>query len=96
VFQEEPDYPGKVIARFAVDAPTTPVLVADTLTELRMWMVPGLRSLDGIETASRLERLSLSSGAITDLSPLAALPNLRAVDITMAGGVRITDVNDLR
>jgi len=24
VFQEEPDYSGKVIARFAVDAPTTP------------------------------------------------------------------------
>lgn len=69
--------------------------VADTLTELRMSMVPGLRSLDGIETASRLERLRLSSGAITDLSPLAALPNLREVDITMAGGVRITDVNAL-
>lgn len=69
--------------------------VADTLTELRMSMVPGLRSLDGIETASRLERLGLSSGAITDLSPLAALPNLREVDITMAGGVRITDVNAL-
>lgn len=70
--------------------------VADTLTELRMSMVPGLRSLDGIETASRLERLALSSGAITDLSPLAALPNLCEVDITMAGGVRITDVNDVR
>lgn len=37
--------------------------VADTLTELRMRMVPGLRSLDGIETASRLEHLVLSSGA---------------------------------
>jgi hypothetical protein len=70
--------------------------VADTLTELRMTMVPGLRSLDGIETAVRLEHLSLSSGAITDLSPLAALPNLREVDITLASGVRITDVNDLR
>lgn len=70
-------------------------LVADTLTELRMSMVRGLRSLDGIETAPRLERLSLSSGAITDLSPLAALPNLREVDITLAGGIRITDVDDL-
>ena len=69
--------------------------VADTLTELRMSMVPGLRSLDGIETAPRLERLALSSGAITDLSPLAGLPNLREVDITMAGGIRITDVEDL-
>lgn len=69
--------------------------VADTLTELHMRMVPGLRSLDGIETAPRLERLTLSSSAITDLSPLAALPNLREVDITLAGGVRITHVNDL-
>lgn len=69
--------------------------VADTLTELRLSMVPGLRSLDGIETASRLECFGLSSGAITDLSPLTALPNLREVDITMAGGVRITDVKDL-
>ena len=43
VFQEEPDYPGKVIARFATDAPTTPVLVADTLTELRAMLPPGLR-----------------------------------------------------
>ena len=60
-----------------------------------MSMVPGLRSLDGIETASRLERFGLSSGAIRDLSPLAALPNFREVDITMAGGVRVTDVNDL-
>jgi Leucine-rich repeat (LRR) protein len=69
--------------------------VADTLTELRMSIVPGLRSLEGIETASRLERLYMSSAAITDVSPLAALPNLREVDITLAGGVRITDVNDL-
>ncbi|MGN6574456.1 MAG: leucine-rich repeat domain-containing protein [Nocardioides sp.] len=69
--------------------------VADTLTELRMSMVPGLRSLDGIETAPRLERFALWGGSVTDLSPLAALPNLREVDITMAGGVRITDVNDL-
>lgn len=68
--------------------------VADTLTELRMSMVPRLRSLDGIEAAQRLERLSLSA-AITDLSPLSALPNLREVDITLAGGVRITDVNDV-
>ena len=68
--------------------------VADTLTELRMSMVPGLRSLDGIETASRLERLTLSCGSV-DLSPLAALTNLREVDITLPGGVRISDVNDL-
>ena len=69
--------------------------MAGTLTELRMSMVPGLRSLDGIETAPRLERFSLSSSAITDVRPLAALPNLRDVDITMAGGVRITDVAEL-
>jgi len=43
VFQEEPDDPGKVIARFATDTPTTPVLVADTLTELRGMLPPGLR-----------------------------------------------------
>jgi hypothetical protein len=70
--------------------------VADTLTELRMSMVPGLRSLDGIETAPRLERVSLSSSSLSDLSPLAALPHLREVDLTLAGGVRITDVESLR
>jgi hypothetical protein len=43
VFQEEPDYPGKVIARFTVGAPMTPVLVADTLTELRARLPPGRR-----------------------------------------------------
>jgi hypothetical protein len=32
-----------VIARFAVDAPTVPVLVADTLAELRAMLPPGLR-----------------------------------------------------
>lgn len=69
--------------------------VADTLTELCMSMVPGLRNLDGIETASRLERFALSCGSVIDLSPLAALPNLREVDITMPGGVRITDVSNL-
>ena len=58
-------------------------------------MVPRLRSLEGIEAASHLERLELSSGALTDLSPLAGLPNLREVDITMAGGVRVTDVAEL-
>lgn len=70
--------------------------VAETLTELRMRMVPRLRSLEGIEAASRLERLELSASAVTDLSPLAALPDLREVDITMAGGVRITDVSAVR
>lgn len=69
--------------------------VAGTLTELRMTMVPGLRSLDGIETAHRLERLTLATANLTDLSPLAALHRLREVDITLAGGVRITDVNRL-
>jgi len=43
VFQDEPDYPGKVIARFAIDTPTTFVMVADTLTELRAMLPPGLR-----------------------------------------------------
>ena len=43
VFQEEPDYPGKVIARFETDTPTPPMLVADTLIELRAKLPPGLR-----------------------------------------------------
>ena len=42
VFRDEPDYPGNVIARFAVDAPTTPVLVADTIAELRAMLPSGL------------------------------------------------------
>jgi hypothetical protein len=43
VFRDEPDYPGKVIARFVIDTATTTVLVADTLTELRAMLPPGLR-----------------------------------------------------
>lgn len=78
-----------------IRAPGDLAPVADTLTELRMSMVPGLRTLDGLQTASRLERLALSSGTITDLSPLSALAHLREVDITLAGGVRITAVEDL-
>jgi len=42
VFRDEPDYPGKVIARFVIDTPTTSVLVADTLTELRAMLPPRL------------------------------------------------------
>jgi hypothetical protein len=42
VFRDEPDFPGKVIARFAIDTPTTPVLVADTLAGLRAMLPPGL------------------------------------------------------
>ena len=54
VFRDEPDYPGKVIARFAIDTQTTSVLVADTLTELRAMLPPGLtvterRSADQLE-----------------------------------------------
>jgi hypothetical protein len=41
--RDEPDCPGKVIARFETDAPPTPVLVADTLAELRAMLPPGLR-----------------------------------------------------
>lgn len=43
VFRDEPDYPGKVIARFAADTSATSVLVADTLAELRAMLPPGLR-----------------------------------------------------
>lgn len=69
--------------------------VADTLTELTLTMVPGLRTLDGIEVASRLERVTLRSSKVTDLGPLTRLPNLRHVDVVIAGGRRITEVSDL-
>jgi hypothetical protein len=42
VFWDEPDYPGKVIARLATDTPTAYVLAADTLVELRAMLPPGL------------------------------------------------------
>jgi len=41
VYRDEPDYPGKVIARFANDTPTTSVLVADTLAELHAMLPRG-------------------------------------------------------
>jgi len=43
VFRDEPDYPGKVIARLATDTPTAYVLAADTLAELRAMLPPGLK-----------------------------------------------------
>jgi hypothetical protein len=43
VFRDEPNYPGKVIARLATDTPTAYVLAADTLAELRLILPRGLR-----------------------------------------------------
>lgn len=63
--------------------------VAGTLRELDLWMVPGFRSLEGIEVLTRLERLRLHAGNVTDLRPLDALPRLRHVDVR-TGGVTMT------
>ena len=42
VMKDMPDYPGKLIARLATDAPSVYVLVADTLAELHALLPPGL------------------------------------------------------
>jgi hypothetical protein len=55
--------------------------VAGALRELDLWMVPGFRSLEGIEVLTRLERLRLHASKLIDLSPLDALPRLRHVDV---------------
>lgn len=69
--------------------------VAGTLRELRLRMVPGFRSLDGIEVLTRLESLTMDAHRLSDLRPLRALANLRHVELRLADGVRITDVRDL-
>jgi hypothetical protein len=42
VFQDEPDCPGKLVARLATEGATAYVLVADTLAELRTLLPRGL------------------------------------------------------
>jgi hypothetical protein len=55
--------------------------VAGTLRELDLWMVPGFRSIEGIDVLTGLERLRLHASKLIDLSPLDALPRLRHVDV---------------
>lgn len=42
----------------------------------------GVQRLDGLECAKGLERVRLADNAVTDLRPLAALPRLRALDVS--------------
>jgi hypothetical protein len=44
--QDQPAYPGKLIARLATIDPTTYVMVADTLDEMRAALPPGLHHSD--------------------------------------------------
>ena len=46
VYQDAPDYPGKVIARLVTDKPTPYVLVADTLAELQAMLPRRLERSD--------------------------------------------------
>jgi hypothetical protein len=62
--------------------------VGESLRELDLSMVPGLRSLDGIEQARGLERVRVHASGISDLTPLEALPALRHVDV-WTGSVRV-------
>lgn len=61
VFRDEPGHPGKLIARLATDTPTAYVLVADTLTELRAMLPPGL-TLTERQPADPLEAVEMWFG----------------------------------
>jgi hypothetical protein len=62
--------------------------VAATLRELHLRMVPGFRSIKGIEQLAGLERLTLHASGVGDLELLDELPNLRHADVVTAGGAR--------
>jgi hypothetical protein len=40
--KDQPDYPGKIVARLATSAPTIYIMLADTLDELRAMLPAGL------------------------------------------------------
>lgn len=70
--------------------------VAGTLRELRLDMVPALRSLEGIEVAAGLETVRIWATKVSDLEPLLLLPSLREVDVNLGHGIRLTDLDALR
>jgi hypothetical protein len=74
---------GRAYLRGASDLPDMPLLRT-------AYIVPWAR-LDGIEKFSALEELTLE-GSLTDLSPLAGLPNLAKL---ILGGERFTDLAPL-
>jgi hypothetical protein len=60
VMKDQPDYPGKLVARLATSAPTVYVMLADTLDELRAMLPAGLvhsaRELGPVEIHRELMR----------------------------------------
>jgi hypothetical protein len=62
--------------------------VAGSLRELHLTMVPGFRSIRGIEQLAGLESLTLRASTVGDLELLDELPNLRHADVVTAGGAR--------
>ena len=73
--------PGDLIT--VADMANLPALVADDT---------GIRSLTGLEVATRLERIEFRHNAISDLSPLAGLTQLNNIKLR---GNRITDVSPI-
>ncbi|MGN8898038.1 hypothetical protein [Flavonifractor sp. HCP28S3_F3] len=55
---------------------------ADNLRELNLGYNLNLKSLDGLETLSELERLYIGYTSVTDLEPLRGCRNLRRLELT--------------
>ena len=68
---------------YRADAPALPALrSADNLRELHLGYNLNLKSLDGLETLSGLERLYIGYTSVTDLEPLRGCRNLRRLELT--------------
>ena len=60
--------------------------VAETLRGLDL-DITGIRSLDGIDVLQRLETFRLYGGKVTDVEPLARLPQLRYAELESGPGI---------
>ena len=82
----------------SVDATVPPLTVTDLASLTAFWShgnnISNIRSLDGLQHATNLQRLNLSGLLfITDVSPLANLPNLTF--LRLQGNPLLTNVNPL-
>ena len=89
-----PDVNLRSAVEAALGKPAGALITAADMAELTRLEVDeaGIRSLTGLEAATRLERIEFRHNAISDLSPLAGLTQLNNIKLR---GNRITDVSPL-
>lgn len=59
-------------------------LIPEDLERVRSLVVTGLATLDGCQCLTNLERLTVTSSAVTDLSPLADLSKLSSLTVSIS------------